>query len=377
MTYSLSELESLFEEIQNIIDYIEGTKQSDRRNTLYLANGESITYGVPNNSIAHLLGIKTEYLQSTGLFKSKDSFGILKEMCENPYRIHQQKMGGHLTYDSFISRYVKDKIKWFKENIKINLYETQFVCCYDNNKAFYSSDKHEKCDYIIVKQYEDGTIGVIYLVKNNSLCVPMSNRIFNSLEDSKEELKELLAGQDITLIIGNTTYNRLTDYNRKFNLPLNSKYEKITELQKYKKLLNCSTDILSDYKYTLDKVTSNRSTFQENDNVIEVIVSAIVNGNLIDGSIYNDSKLLDIINVWNDHIFNEQTSNNDGEKTYTTMITELKTAKQKIIELEKNNEEIEEENKNLNDTNKDLQNQASEIEKTIEEAIKILKKPEK
>lgn len=377
MTYSLSELESLFKEIEDIIGFVEGTKLNDRRNALYLANGESITYAVPNNSIAHLLGIKTEYLQTTGLFSSTDSFGILKEMCENPYRIYQLNKQGHLKYESFISKYIMDKIRCFKENIKINLYETEFICHYDNKKAFYSSDKYEKCNYIIVKQYEDESIGVIYLVdNNNSLCVPMSNRIFKNLEEAKEELNELLAGQDISMIIGNTTYNRLTDYNRNFNLPLNSKAEKITKLSKYKKLFNCSIDVIDDYKYTLNKVTSNRTTFQETDNVIEIIVSAIVNENLIDASMYSDSKLLEIINAWNDHIFSVQMDSNDGEKTYTSMITDLKMAKEKIIELEKRNQELQIANEDLSRANANLQNQASESEQKIEKVLKILK-PEK
>ena len=115
MDYKLGELESLFEEVKNIIDYVEGSKQNDRRITLYLANGENITYCVTNNSIAHLLGINTTYLVSTGLFTSKDSFGILKEMCENPYRIHKQKTEGFLKYDSFISPYIKEKIESFKK----------------------------------------------------------------------------------------------------------------------------------------------------------------------------------------------------------------------------------------------------------------------
>ena len=105
----------------------------------------------------------------------------------------------------------------------------------------------------------------------------MSNRIFKNLEEAQEELKELLVGQEITMIIGNNTYNILTDQNKNFSLPLNSKAEKITKLQNYKKLFNCSLDVTHDYQYTLGKVTSNRTTFQETDNIIELIVNSIAN----------------------------------------------------------------------------------------------------
>ena len=138
-------------------------------------------------------------------------------------------------------------------------------------------------------------------------------------------------------------------------------------------LFNCSIDVTDDYKYTLNKVTSNRTTFQETDNVIEIIVSAIVNGSLIDASMYSDSKLLEIINAWNDHIFSVQMGSNDGEKTYTSMITDLKMAKEKIIELEKRNQELQIDNEALSTANANLQNQASESEQKIEKVLKILK----
>jgi len=89
MKFNLSELEHLFSEINEIINFIELSEYQNRRNRVFLGNGDKINFSVPNDTIAHLLGVNTNYLVSTGRFNSTYSFDILKEMCENPYRINQ------------------------------------------------------------------------------------------------------------------------------------------------------------------------------------------------------------------------------------------------------------------------------------------------
>lgn len=61
-----------------------------------------------HNTIAHLLGIDTEYLKSTGQF-TKDSYDILKLICNDSYRLYNMVNQGHLTYESFISDYAQEK----------------------------------------------------------------------------------------------------------------------------------------------------------------------------------------------------------------------------------------------------------------------------
>ena len=110
MNYNLSELESLFEEIKEIINFIELSKYQNRRNRIYLSNGDRLNFSVPNNTIAHLLGINTNYLMSTGICASTSSFNILKEMCENAYRINKAHKDGILSYEQLFSPYLKQKL---------------------------------------------------------------------------------------------------------------------------------------------------------------------------------------------------------------------------------------------------------------------------
>ena len=56
MNYNLGELEKLFEKIQDVIKYIEIISLSEKRFTLYLANGEKIKIegeGLLAQAIAH------------------------------------------------------------------------------------------------------------------------------------------------------------------------------------------------------------------------------------------------------------------------------------------------------------------------------------
>lgn len=373
MNYSLSELETLFEKINNIISYVEGSNLQDRRTTLFLSNGSSITYSVPNTSVPHLLGIDTNYLISTGYFRATNAFDVLKELVESPYKIFKLKTEGHIDYKRLFSEYIEEKINSFKENIKINLYDTEFICEYNKERSFYTSEINENCDYIIVKKYENDSIGIIYLAKNNWKCIPMSNRIFKNLDEAQPFLAELLKGQEICFLNGDTSYNTYSDYKKSYYLPLNAKTEKLNELKKYANMFNCSLNITDDYEHILDKLTSNRQTFQENDSIIKTIVTSIVNGQLIDRNLYIDSKLLSIIDACNDIICKYNISSDDGENTYTTVITKLKEAEQTILTLEEKNNALEAEVSELTETNNTLQTEVSESREKEKQILKILK----
>ena len=82
-----SEFENLVEKIKTCLDWYRKRNFDDKVYKLYLANGERINVIFPKQTIAHLLGIKTEYLKSTKLLKGKSSYEILEEICADPYKI--------------------------------------------------------------------------------------------------------------------------------------------------------------------------------------------------------------------------------------------------------------------------------------------------
>ena len=110
MELELCDLEKMFDDIKEIINYIEFSEYKNRRYRLFLGNGDRLNLQIPNESIAHLLGINTTYLISTGRFNSKNSFEALKEMCENPFRIDDMHMRKQIDYSKLFSQYVQAKV---------------------------------------------------------------------------------------------------------------------------------------------------------------------------------------------------------------------------------------------------------------------------
>lgn len=376
MKFNFGDLERLFEKINDIIDYVKLADLKNRRNTLYLCNEDDyIVYSVPETSIAHLLGINTTYLIGTGVFRNKNSYELLKEMCENPYRIHTLSESGIIDQTLLFSEHILEKVESFKENIKINAFDTKFMCKYNKEKAYYSGEKNENCDYIMVKQYEDEKVGVILLANNNYIFAPMSNRIYNNMEEASKYLKTLLTGQELTLLSGTRSYNTQSDYEKSYILNPNVKREKFCELKVYKKLFNCSIDMSNDYEYMSDKLFTKRDEGFENKLVINDIIEAIINGRIIEKASFSDTRLKTIIDAWNDHICSNPNSQ-EGEKTFTEIVKELKVAKDLITELNNKIETLESQNLTLSDENTSLNEKNKQYEANEQAIMKILKRPE-
>ena len=121
MNYNLGQLEKMFEDIKEIINFIDLSQYQNRRHRIFLGNDDKFNFSIPNDSIAHLLGINTNYLSSTGRFNSTYSFDLLKEMCDNPFRINQLYNEGIIKYEYLFSPFILNKIEGFRENIKINI----------------------------------------------------------------------------------------------------------------------------------------------------------------------------------------------------------------------------------------------------------------
>ena len=374
MEYNLGQIEEIINQIKEIIDYVEAAKLEDRRTSIYLGNGNIISYSIPNNSIAHLIGIDTNYLESTGLYNTRNSFETLKKFCDNSYQTYCAMRDGHLNSKNIFSKQIHEKLSSFKENIKINVNETDFICEYDKEKAYYSSDIVEDCNYIIVKKYDDNKIGVLFLVKNFNYYVPMSNQIFNNIEEFKEAFKNKLINQELTLITGQTTYNVKSDYKKPFILSLNQRAEKLNNLKLYKKQFNCHIDVTSDFEYTLDKLTSNRERNYENNDTINDIITAIIGRTIINRDLYEDSTLLPIIDSWNDHICqNSDNSSNNNERKYTDILKDLTAFKLLTESLTEEKEELQNKVIDLEEENKALKKDVEEKDATIQKIFELTK----
>ena len=60
----------IVEQIKNLVNWYENTKFKNKKMRLFLTNKDCYIYSVPEDKIAHLLGININNLQSLGLFKN-------------------------------------------------------------------------------------------------------------------------------------------------------------------------------------------------------------------------------------------------------------------------------------------------------------------
>ena len=378
MKFTRFELEGLIEEIKEIINYMEMSRYEKRRQRLYLSNGDKLNFSVPNESIAHLLGVNTNYLMSTGRFNTTNSFELLKEMCDNPYRLYKLYSEGNINLDKLFSPFIVKKIANFKENIKITIEETVVVCKYDSSKTYYNEQISQKYDYIIVKKYNDGKIGILCLAINNSnygsYCVPMSNQIYDSFEDASETLNKYLKNQEISLLTGIHLFNIESDYEQKFSLPLIQKTDKVSELETYANLFNCNINLTGEYKYMLNKTIKNRDDYLDDSDLIDLIVTSIRKGKLIDPEIFKNSNLSKVIETFNDFLCKKYEADESSiGKTYTSLSKDLEVLKKELLKAQEKIQNLTQENQELNKKNETLNEENEQFKIREDEIIKILK----
>lgn len=115
-----ADFERLCQEIEMKAKNFEENNFSRNKFFLSLSNGERLKIIFTKSSVAHLLGVNTEYLKSSRTVKSNISYDILLELTTEAYSISRKVDSGILNYSSFISNYIDEKLEIFEENISIN-----------------------------------------------------------------------------------------------------------------------------------------------------------------------------------------------------------------------------------------------------------------
>ena len=372
MNFKKAELDELCEKIKNIVDFIETSNYFERRQQIYFSNGERITLSTPNDSIAHLLGINIDYLRATRQLKNRNSFEMLKDMCENSYTIHKAAMKGIIKYDQLFSKYIHQKIEGFFDNLKIDINDIDVVCKYNSERRYLTGELSEKYDYIIVKRYPNGKIGILGLVNNGYSYAPMSNQLYDSYEAAKEQLEKYLKNQDITLINGIKLYNINSDYKKEFHPYLTSKEEKFNILKSYKNVFNCTIDVSGEYDFCLDKLMTRRDIDYKDSDLIDIIVNSIKGGKLIETDNI-DSSLKPIIDSFNDYLCKKSDASNEVGKSYTSIKEDLETFKTKLLNAEETITKLESKNERLETENKDLTSENEILKENEQKIFEIIK----
>ena len=261
--------------------------QSERRKlqiiyNLTLDNGDKLKLAFGHNNIAHLLGVDTEYLKTTGLFKG-DSYSILKEVCSDSYRLYTMVKDGHMTYDNFISDFAYEKVKGFRSICGIDLYNIEFICKYSKDNSYITGYQQLEGDYYIAYK-TDGGLFIVGFKKNGNYCYPITNRYIDvNDEHLMEFLKTLLTNQIITMpTMSNLYFANTKSYSKTIYVDYIKKAQIIRTLMQYNQKYNVYVDVSSGYSFVLEKLLKKFNDSSYVYPILNRMFKAITNRVLID-----------------------------------------------------------------------------------------------
>lgn len=386
----MTKFEYLMELIANNVETYNRNSRYKDKFSLTFANGDNIKIYVPNSSVPHLLGINTNYLMSSGLYREKSSYELLNKMCEDRYRLYRYINDNIIDEKQLFSEHIEKKNSAFVQNLKINIFNMIFACPYDSSRSYTTGKETYKFDYILVNKpaYEEKGIFMLGLAANidkfdkSKIYVPMSNQYFESIEEAEERFGLIFNNQKLTIptMLTSTSTNNTS----KFFLHGDQKLAKARETQQIADKCFATLDVSEDYRWLLKKYydSMNSGGYVQKD-YATIITNCITTGKIITPQMFDlqsfagvNEFLLGIINAHNDFISHDSTVaiNDPSVPTYTDLkkeVEELTTTRDALISA---NKELVSTNDILAKENEGLKKEVSNNEATINEAIKVLTK---
>lgn len=263
-----SEFDELIEKINGSLQWYQRKNFEDKVYNLMLGNGEKIKIAFTYGSVAHLLGIDTEYLKTTGLFKGKSN-EILEQVCNDSYRLYSMIRNGHITYDNFISDFAYDKVSSFENICGIDLYNMEFVCKYTKDNSYITGYPQLEGDYYIAYKAVNGLF-IIGLKKDGEYYYPMTNRYIDfDNPESKKFLDILLTKQNITMATYTNIYFKNTkSYSQNLYVDYIKKASVIRTLMHYNKEYDANVDVSTGYSFVIEKLLQK---FDSNSNMYPLL----------------------------------------------------------------------------------------------------------
>lgn len=358
MSYNKYELSEIFDKIDKLLqryfdkenEYnFDEKDEEERRNDLskksylmFLSNGERIKIKIPKSSIPHLLGINTEYLKSTGLYKGMNSYEIMLDFIKNSNEAFQKHESGIINLDKILSPYINKKLDSLIENLNINTNCCEMICKYDRGKTYGYSADFDDMSYLILQKKNEKYYVLKLAMAEDGTCFPMSNQVFNSYEECKENLSSYLIYQELTLLNNLWVYYNNSTIG-KFSILEWERRERLEKLKKLSEDFECTPNIIADFIFSLKIRDDKRQGNIRTSNIIEKLCDCIKNKKVFDMDLTNveQEDILKIIETYNDSLFSEITASTDN--SYSDLQTKNKN-------LEKEVERLRLENKSLSDT---------------------------
>ena len=362
-----ADFERLCQEIEMKAKNFEENNFSRNKFFLSLSNGERLKIIFTKSSVAHLLGVNTEYLKSSRTVKSNISYDILLELTTEAYSISRKVDSGILNYSSFISNYIDEKLEIFEENISINWDSIEFICKFDKSRC-HEFDGQVDIDYFIGRKIDEYTLLLLGVKKSNDMYYPVTSQLIDEIsERGKNVLNKYLSNQ--VLLLPNSLkiddgigfYKRGKVLHDKNDKEIQDKLHNLYELAVQ---YNCTIDVSDMLDFQLTKING----------VYEALTKmtyCLENGTKIDTSELGKvpHQILGLVSRLNN--LTNLTPDKSAE-LIKVLQEEVKTLTMKNTELQISNEELSSSNQVLQEENGILQAKNNELANTIAGVRKLV-----
>ena len=365
-----NQFEKIMEEIKYLVNWYENKHLDQASTRVFLASGDSFKYKITQDSIAHMLGIKTDFLSNCNMFNTTKSYELVKELINNDYRISEKIKKDEIKLSDIFSKHIHHKLDIFKSNISINLENTLFVCKYNREKVINYGGTPRNCDYIIVKELDDGQILELDVVKSGKYVKPVSSRMYENEIDAKDSFEDLLRYQDVSILTSLIYDADYYDEGNKVFLNEAKKSSKLQQLENFSLRYNCNINTTGDCKYYYKKSIKGRNDGRNNYDIYDKIINCILDGEIITehalGILKSEisEQTRNLINAINDKLMLGN-NNPDNERSYSSleeMVNRLTEANKVFME---ENKQLKAEKENLIDENRILKNDVAKTKVLI------------
>ncbi len=389
MNYNKYNLSELFDKIDTLLqryfgkedDYNFYEKDKDARKTdlskksysMFLSNGDIVKIKIPKSSIPHLLGINTEYLKNTGLYKGMNSYEVMLEFIRNADDAFKKHESGIINLNKVLSPYINEKIEALVENLNINTNRCEMVCKYDRGKTYGYSVDFDNMDYLILQKKNEKYYVLKLAMSEDGTCFPMSNQVFNSYEECQENLSSYLIYQELILLNNILVYynNSLTG---KFYILECDRKEKLENLKKLSEDFGCTPNVIADYIFSLKIRDDKRQGNMRTSNTIEILCNCIKNKKAFDMNLTNveQEDILKIVETYNDSLFSGDNTSNDN--SYSDLQKKNRSLEEEIEKLRLENNSLSEDIRYKDEELDEIKKQNNELKDDMNKVKGIISK---
>ena len=369
---SKSNLEELFERIERILDRFERKQKEEI--VLGFADGYKEKYKCFGKHLAHLLGINIPYLRSTNTFQSTDTYSLLKDLIANPYKVYDLNRRGIISYNQLFSAFIFDKVESFEENLRIDLFNTDFVCVRDYSTQYKTIDKTLDYDYMLFKRGSKGEYLILSLKKDGDSVVPVSNIALKTEEEYMKFLTDYVSNQKTTLLTTLSIKRENSFPNALFinAIVFSEKYPKLVEIEEF-----CGAR--RDVDGSLDFYANQTAQKYDEIEKAKEVLDKVKRGEIV--NIYGLPKgvLKLVIGAYNDYLSTSSSNTEEKAETnlpYTKLVEELAKLRKTVSTLIEEKTQLTTELSAATEEISILKLESAQSRKTIEEIRRLVVKPE-